>query len=296
MPDVIYTDDLRKILSDKSLDIILVTTPNRTHYAIAKQLLEDGFNVLVDKPFSLYVDEAEKLIKIAEKKGLFIQPYQNRRFDSDFLTAQKVIRDGVLGDLIEVEFHFDYYRPQVPRGLSLKRENSFIYSHGCHTIDQILSFFGIPRKVHYDMRQLNGKNKMNDYYDIDMDYGEFKVSAKASYYRVNSRPAIIVTGKNGQFVKKGHDKQEAHLKLGYMPGQPDFGVDDPSEYGMVSFYDEKGNYHRETVKSCRGDYADFYRQIYGMLTGPSNPPVSKEEILVQMAILEDGYQALVNRG
>src|SRR5699024_8906268 len=131
-----------------------------------------------------------------KEKGLFIQAYQNRRFDSDFLTVQKVIESGKLGDLLELEMHFDYYRPEVPEQFEaadgkLQPIDTFLYAHGTHTVDQVLSYFGNPNDIHYDVRQILGENKMNDYFDLDFYYDEpFKVSIKSSYFRLNKRPSF----------------------------------------------------------------------------------------------------------
>ena len=109
-----YTDRIDDIWEDDELDLVVITTPSEYHYASAKEALQHGKNVLVDKPFAQTSKEAKELFALAKEKGLFIQAYQNRRFDSDFLTVQKVIESGKLGELLELEMHFDYYRPQVP--------------------------------------------------------------------------------------------------------------------------------------------------------------------------------------
>ncbi|MBS2905238.1 NAD(P)-dependent oxidoreductase, partial [Klebsiella pneumoniae] len=91
---------------------------------------------------------------------------------SDFLTVQNVIESGKLGDLLELEMHFDYYRPYVPENTNeFKPEMSYLYGHGCHTLDQVISYFGKPDHINYDVRQLLGKGRMNDYFDLDLYYG-----------------------------------------------------------------------------------------------------------------------------
>src|SRR5699024_7511381 len=155
-----YTTDVNEIYDDADLDLVVVSTPPQFHYQYAKDLLEHGQNVLVEKPFTQTVEQAEELFALAKQKGLFLQCYQNRRYDSDFLTVQKVIKSGVLGDLTELEMHFDYFRPEVPQAVhEFSRADSFVYSHACHTLDQVISLFGKPDDVHYDVRQLLGTGR-----------------------------------------------------------------------------------------------------------------------------------------
>ena len=193
-----YTTDVNEIYQDADLDLVVVSTPPQFHYQYAKELLEHGQNVLVEKPFTQTVEQAEELFALAKEKGLFLQCYQNRRYDSDFLTVQKVIESGVLGDLTELEMHFDYFRPEVPQAVhEFSRADSFVYSHACHTLDQVISLFGKPDDVHYDVRQLLGSGRMNDYFDIDLYYGGLKVAVKSSYFRIKARPSFVVYGQKG---------------------------------------------------------------------------------------------------
>lgn len=294
-----YTDDLDALLNDPEIQMICVCTPLSSHYELAKTVLEHGKNCLVEKPFTITYAQAEELFVLAKKKGLLVQCYQNRRYDSDFLTTQKVIQSGVLGDLLEVEMNFDYYRPEVP--LSMKEIDfnrsfvgraSFLYGHGCHTLDQALSFFGKPERIHYDVRRLLGEGRMNDYFDVDLYYGALKVSVRSSYFRIKRRPSFAVYGTKGCFIKQEIDRQEAHLKLFYMPNHPDFGLDQPQHFGTLTYYDEAGQYHEEKVPSCKGDYGRVYDGLYEALIHGEEKEVKDEQTLYLMQMLEDGLKAL----
>src|SRR5699024_2629557 len=169
-------------------------------YSFAKEALEKGKNVLVDKPFAEMSQEAKELFALAEEKGLFIQAYQNRRFDSDFLTLQQVIESGKLGDLLELEMHFDYYRAEVPKS-DFSIIDSFLYAHGTHTVDQVLSYFGEPKDIHYDVLQMLGEGYMNEYFDVDFyDESSVKVSIKSSYLRVTKRRSFELYEKEEPFI------------------------------------------------------------------------------------------------
>src|SRR5699024_1309743 len=282
-----------EIYDDADLDLVVVSTPPQFHYQYAKDLLEHGQNVLVEKPFTQTVEQAEELFALAKQKGLFLQCYQNRRYDSDFLTVQKVIKSGVLGDLTELEMHFDYFRPEVPQAVhEFSRADSFVYSHACHTLDQVISLFGKPDDVHYDVRQLLGTGRMNDYFDIDLYYGGLKVSVKSSYFRIKPRPSFVVYGQKGMFVKETKDRQEEHLKMFYMPEHADFGVDRPEHYGTLTYVDEQGQYHEEKVPSEVGDYSRVYEDIYATLTEGQEKTVKDEETILQLKMLEEAISQI----
>nr|WP_318383762.1 Gfo/Idh/MocA family oxidoreductase [uncultured Enterobacter sp.] len=293
LPGVEYTDNLQALLNDPQIQLVVISIPSALHYSLAKKTLLAGKNCVVEKPFTETSAEAQELFALAREKGLMIQCYQNRRFDSDFLTTQKVIESGVLGDLLELEMHYDYFRPEVPESThQFSQINSYLFGHGCHTLDQVISCFGTPDRVNYDVRQLLGAGRMNDYFDIDLYYQTLKVSVKSSFFRVKDRPSFVIYGKKGMFVKHKKDKQEEHLKLFYMPGNADFGLDAPEDYGVLTWIDDSGVFHEEKVISQRGDYARYYDALYDTLIHGKPKLVKDEETLLQIKLLEEGIQHL----
>ena len=290
---VIYTDDLQKLLGDPEIQVIIVTTPMSSHYEYAKKVLQAGKNCVVEKPFTSTVKEAEELFALAKEKGLMLQGYQNRRFDSDFLTAKKIAESGVLGSLFEVEMHFDYYRPEVPEKVTeYSKDTSFLYSHACHTLDQVISWMGEPDRVYFDVRQLLGSGRMNDYFDLDLYYGVTKISVKSSYFRVKERPSFVLYGSRGMFVKQTKDRQEEHLKLFYMPEHGDFGEDRPEDYGVLTWYDGDGVFHEEKVVTEKGGYEKYYEALYETVINGAAPCVKPEETLLVMRYLEEGTKEM----
>lgn len=288
-----YTTDLDQLLNDPDIELVVVTTPLGNHYESAKKALLAGKNVLLEKPFTRTLAEAEELFAIAREKGLMLQGYHNRRFDADFLTTQKVIESGKLGKLQELEMHFDYFRPEVPESVSeFSVDTSFLYNHGCHTLDQVISYFGKPDKVDFDLRQLLGDNRMNDYFDVDLTYGDVKISVKSSYFRLKERPSFVAYGDKGAFIKETKDRQEEDLKKFYLPDHADFGLDRPQDYGVLS-YMEDGQYHEEKVVSEVGDYSLFYEALYDTLANGEEPLVKEEQTLLLMSLLEEGIKSLV---
>ncbi|AVK63509.1 NAD(P)-dependent oxidoreductase [Lactobacillus sp. CBA3606] len=290
-----YTTDLNDIYGDPEIQLVVVATPSQSHYAMAKDVLMHGKNALVEKPFTETSAEARALFALAKQKNLLIQCYQNRRYDSDFLTVQKVIESGRLGDLLEVEMHFDYFRPEVPASIThFSVGTSYLYGHACHTLDQVISYFGRPDKVHYDVRQLLGTDRMNDYFDLDLYYGTLKVSVKSSYFRIKPRPSFVVYGKQGMFLKAGKDRQETDLKHFYLPDHPDFGLDQPADYGTLTYMDDAAQYHEEKVVSAVGDYSRVYAGLYEAIINGQPKTVKDEETILQIELLEGGIQAMQN--
>lgn len=283
-----YVSELEELLGDPEINMVCVCT-SAMHYEFAKMVLEAGKHCLVEKPFTDTYAQAKELFDLAEAKGLLVQAYQNRRFDSDFLTTQKVIESGVLGDLLEMEMHFDYYRPEIPEVMTFDKYRSYLYGHACHTLDQVIGYFGKPDSVHYDVRQLLGEGRMNDYFDLDLYYGVLKVSVKSSYFRVKERPSFVVYGKKGCFEKAIKDRQEEHLKQFYMPDEhDDFGMDLPEHYGTLIYYDAEGVRHEKKVPSVRGDYARIYDGLYESIVNHKEKVVKDWQTLLQMEMLEKG--------
>lgn len=287
-----YTSNIDDIMNDNEIKLIVVCTNQKFHYEYAKMALDHGKNVLVEKPFMMTKAEAEDIFAYAKKKGLLVECYQNRRYDSDFLTFKNVIESGKLGDLLEVEMHFDYYRPEVSENSTeCNIQEGFLYGHGSHTLDQAISYFGIPDDIRYDVRCLLGENKAIDYFDLDLFYGNLKVSIKSSYFRVKRRPSFVAYGKNGMFIKETPDRQEEHLKLFYMPINDDFGKDDLQHYGTLTYMKE-GQIREEKVQTISGDYGRVYDAIYESIINGKEAVVKSEETLAVMDILEKGsYKA-----
>ncbi len=171
-------------------------------------------------------------------------------------------------------------------------QTAYLYGHACHTVDQVLSYFGEPDDIRYDVRQLLGKGRMNDYFDLDFFYGNMKISIKSSYFRIKERPSFVVYGKKGMFVKQTKDRQEEHLKMFYMPDHEDFGIDLPEHYGVLTYIDEQGDYHEEKVISEVGDYSRVYEGIYETLVNGAEKVIKDEETILQMKILEEGIKGI----
>jgi len=281
-----FTSELDDILNDPQVKLVVVCTHADSHFDYAKQALEAGKNVLVEKPFTPTLSQAKELFALAKSKGLTISPYQNRRFDSCFLTTKKVIESGKLGQIVEIESHFDNYRP-VDGGKPGLPQDGVFYGLGVHTMDQIISLFGRPQQVSYDIRHLRNKANPDDTFEAQLFYGDLKAIVKSSHLVKLEYPKFIVHGHKGSFIKYGIDQQETSLKANIMPGEPGFGAD--SSVGILEYVDDAGNTVREEVAVETGDYGRVYDALYQTLANGSENFVSESDALTNMEVLERGF-------
>lgn len=281
-----FTSELDDILNDPQVKLVVVCTHADSHYDYAKRALEAGKNVLVEKPFTPTLAEAKELFALAKSKGLTISPYQNRRFDSCFLTTKKVIESGKLGTIVEIESHFDNYRP-VDGGKPGLPQDGVFYGLGVHTMDQIISLFGRPQQVAYDIRHLRNKANPDDTFEAQLFYGDLKAIVKSSHLVKLEYPKFIVHGHKGSFIKYGIDQQETSLKANIMPGEPGFGAD--SSVGILEYVDDEGNTVREEIAVETGDYGRVYDALYQTLVNGQDNFVNESDALTNMEILERGF-------
>ncbi|MDO4537918.1 MAG: Gfo/Idh/MocA family oxidoreductase [Coriobacteriales bacterium] len=293
IPGVEYTCDIDVLLSDPDIDVIEVSTPIATHYELTKTALEAGKHVVCDKAFSETVAEAEELFALAEAKGVTVQCYQNRRFDSDYLTARKVMESGKLGRVFEIVTHYDYWREvffQMTHEAPFRRADGIVYGHSCHCVDQLIDWLGIPDRWNAEARQLGGDGHPDVYFDFDLYYDELgiKATAAANYLSAIQRPSFEIYGERGTFIKVEKDQQERDLKKFYLPaGHDDFGLDTPEQWGFLRYYDEDGTMHQEYVETVRSCYSAFFEALYETVAHGAPQLVKPEETITQIRILED---------
>ncbi|MDU1522698.1 MAG: oxidoreductase, partial [Actinomyces sp.] len=252
-------DSYEELVACDDVDAVYVSTIHPYHARCALMALRAGKPVLVEKPFTPTIVEAKELFALAKSKGLTVTPYQNRRFDSCFLTAKKAIESGKLGEIVEIESHFDYYRPVAETQPGLPQDGSF-YGLGVHTMDQIISLFGRPDHVAYDIRSLRNKANPDDTFEAQLFYGDLKAIVKTSHLVKIDYPKFIVHGKKGSFIKYGIDQQETSLKANIMPGEPGFAADD--SVGVLEYVNDEGLTVREELKPETGDYGRVYDALY----------------------------------
>jgi scyllo-inositol 2-dehydrogenase (NADP+) len=270
---------LEAMLADDLLELVIINTPNYTHYEYAKKSLEAGKHVIVEKPFTIDVQQALDLIGIAKKQNKVLSVYQNRRYDSDYKTIKKVLSENLLGELVEVEMHFDRYREE----LSPKEHKEtpgpgagILYDLGSHLIDQALQLFGKPEKIFADIRIIRPQSKVDDYFELLLYYPKLRVRLKASYIVREALPGYILHGLKGSFIKPKTDVQETLLKEGVIPGKKDWGTEPETEKGLLHT-DIKGKEVIEFITSEQGNYNDYYQAMYEAIRNNQPVPVTAEE-------------------
>lgn len=282
-----FTSDLDEVLNDPQVKLVVVCTHADSHFDYAKRALEAGKNVLVEKPFTPTLAEAKELFELAKAKGLTVTPYQNRRFDSCFLTMKKAIESGKLGDIVEIESHFDMYRPAAETKPGLPADGAF-YGLGVHTMDQIISLFGRPDHVAYDIRSVRNKANPDDTFEAQLFYGDMKAIVKTSHLVKIDYPKFLVHGTKGSFIKYGIDQQETSLKAYIMPGEPGFAAD--SSVGVLEYVNDVGETVREELKPEAGDYGRVYDALYETIVNGKPNYVREIEALTNLEILERGFE------
>jgi predicted dehydrogenase len=298
-PHAITVDSIEKLLSVGDLELVVVNTPDVTHYEFARQALEAGKHVIVEKPFTITVAEGEHLIRLAKDKGLMLCVFQNRRWDADFLTVKEIIETGKLGKLVEFESVYARYRNEVPVKTWKELEGSSLtYNLGSHLIDQCLTLFGKPEAVFADISKLRDHTLIDDYFNIHL-YGcelfpDVKITLKASYLMRETEPRFVLHGTLGSYVKRGFDKQEELLKAGAVPNTPDWGVETEEEWGEINT-EINGKVLKGKYPSQRGNYLYFYESVYQHLRHAQSLPTAAENVLPSVCIIEAAFESAKKR-
>ena len=284
---------LEDMLADSSVELVIVNTPNNTHYEYAKKALNAGKHVVIEKPFTVTVKEGDELIELAKKQNKKLSAYQNRRYDSDYKTIKKVIQQNLLGDLVEVEMHFDRFKevisPKVHKEIPGPGTGS-LYDLGSHLIDQALQLFGMPEKIFADIQCVRPVSQVDDYFELLLYYKKLRVRLKSSYTVREALPGYVFHGLKGSFIKPKTDVQEEMLQAGNTPGSSDWGTEPESQKGLLHT-EKDGEIIRKYIQSEQGNYNEFYDGIYEAIRNNKPLPVNPEESVNVIKIIEAAYKS-----
>ncbi len=279
------------ILSD--VEVVIINTPDKMHYPMAKEALLAGKNVVIEKPFASTVEEGKELINIAQKQRKILTVYQNRRLDNGFRTIQKIIKEKYLGEIVEFESRFDRYKDHIAEG-SWKEDASntysLLYNLGPHLVDQAVVLFGAPLAVTARLTEVRPGSKTNDYFHLRLDYPHLTALLRASYLAREAAFTLAIHGSNGSYIKYGVDPQEEKLKQGSLPGGPYWGKEDSSHWGILNVT-LRGIPYREPIESLPGCYPEFYKNLYKAITQGEELMVKPEESLTVIRILEAAIES-----
>jgi predicted dehydrogenase len=292
-PDVKTYRNLDDLLRDEDVELVIVNTPNYTHYEFAKKALQAGKHVIVEKPFVVKVEEGEELIAIAKEKSLLLSVYQNRRFDSDYKTIKRIVEEDLIGEIVEAEFHFDRYKVE----LSPKQHKETpgpgtgaLYDLGSHLIDQALQLFGPPQAVFGDIRIVRTASQVDDYFEVLLYYPNLRVRLHSSYLVREPLPGYILHGSKGSFIKERTNIQEEALDKGLLPTGDTWGIEPDSQKGFLHT-EKNGQIIREHITSERGDYKDYFTAIYHAIRENGTNPVLPEDALAVIQVVVSAFQS-----
>jgi len=283
IPDVDVVSDPKALATHPDIDLVVVASPNETHASLAEAAMRSGKNVVVDKPFTITVEQARHLGAVATKNDALLSVFQNRRWDSDFLTIQDVIRRGLVGRIVLFESRIDRFRPDVrDRWREIPGPGAgLLYDLGPHLIDQTLLLFGIPDSVQATTAKQRRGAKTDDYFHLVLRYGEMVATLGAGSLVSGGSARFAVHGEKTSIVKQKPDIQEDQLKAGVLPGAKEWGLD-PDDAVMY----EGASGETRPIRSARGDQRGYYVALREALLGRARNPVTPEQGATVMAIIE----------
>lgn len=292
-PQATIVRSFEELIADPDLELIVVNTPNALHLDMARRALEAGKHVIVEKPMTVTAAEAQTLIDLARSRNLMLSVFQNRRWDGDFQTLQRVVQNGLLGQIVEFEGHYDRFRNYIEAN-TWKEESGpgagILYNLGSHMIDQALALFGKPEAVSGEVGIQRPGGQVDDFYHLTLHYPSLRVVLKSSYLVREAGPRYILHGTQGSFLKYGLDPQEEALKAAHLPTGPNWGAEQSDTWGTLNT--EVGGLHFSgRIETIAGNYPYFYQNIYQVIREGKDLAVKPEESMLGLAIIEAAIQS-----
>jgi scyllo-inositol 2-dehydrogenase (NADP+) len=293
-PGVQVVRSLEELLAIKDIRLVVIATPNESHFPLAQQCLASGRDVLVDKPFTPTLAEAQTLVALAKKQNRLLTVYQNRRYDGDFQTVLQLIKSGELGRIVGFEANYDRFRPQLKRGAWREANQpgaGIFFDIGPHLIDYALTLFGMPDAVTADIRIQREGALVDDTFDIAFHYKNgLRANLRSCILAAAPRPHLIVHGTRGSFVKQTADPQELNLRHGKIPAKGPWGAEPEENWGVLTLPEGDG-FTQRRVPSVDCDYRVFYANLRDALLGKAQLFVTPEWALDVMQLLELSRQS-----
>jgi predicted dehydrogenase len=287
-PWVEVVPDAAALLQDEDIKLVVIATPNISHFDLARQSLQANKHVVVEKPFTTTSRQAQELIELARRQNRVISVNHNRRWDGDFQTVKKLLEGKLLGRLVEYESHFNRFR-NYPRPNAWREEDEagsgILFDLGSHLIDQAQVLFGVPQMITADLRTQRDFAKTNDNFELILHYDDLKVTLKAGMLVREQSPRFILHGTEGSFVKHGFDPQEEALKCGCTPLDSNWGNEPKEQWGTL-ITQVGGLELAGQVKTIAGCYQSFYQNIVDVIDGRAELAVKPEEARTTIRIIE----------
>jgi scyllo-inositol 2-dehydrogenase (NADP+) len=268
------------------VDLVVISTPNRTHGSLAHAALEAGRAVVVDKPLAPTAREARAIVDDAARRKLFLTVYQNRRWDGDFLTLRRLLAEERLGQVYRFESRLERWRPTPKPGWrersAPEEAGGLLYDLGSHLIDQALVLFGPVADVYAELdRRRAGVTVDDDTFVALRHVSGVRSHLWTTMLAAQEAPRFRVLGSTGAFTKSGTDPQEAALRAGERPLRSDWGVEPRSQWGALGIGGET-----VAVPTDRGSYAAFYEAVVRSLREGAPAPVDPANAVATLEIIE----------
>jgi len=293
-PGVTIHHSIESLLADQTIDLITVCTPNPTHHAVARQCLQAGRHVVVDKPLTATSADAKDLVLLARQRGRHLFAFQNRRWDGDYLTVRQVLASGALGRLVTCEIHYNRYRPTLRPNTWKENPDGagILLDLGSHVLDQALTLFGRPESVTGEVSTDRDLSAIDDAFFLTLHYPKsgphkgLRVRVAATWLAADDSPRYLLRGTQGSFKKFGLDAQEAALIAGRRP--PLVGeinaepwLPNPEEtWGTLTTSipnTDPMQCSTSRVPTLPGDYRDFYAAVRDAVLSRPNAAVTGVE-------------------
>jgi predicted dehydrogenase len=282
-PDTEFVRTVEELLA-RPVDLVVVATPNTSHYQIAKQCLLAGRHVVIDKPFATTLADAEELVELAKAKQRVLSVYHNRRFVGDFVTLKKILSDGALGRIAVFESHFDRFRPEL-KARAWREEalpgSGVWFDLGAHLLDQALMLFGIPQAISADVRIERDGAAVDDAFDVTLHYPGIRAVLRATMLAASPGPTFVVHGTRGSYIKHGLDPQEEALKAGHTPDEPNWDMEPPEMFGKL--VTPEGS---RTIPTISSSFTKYYGNVRDAISKREPLAVTPEQALDVMRGLE----------
>ena len=296
-PGVSIERTMEALLARPDLDLIVISTPPSTHFELARQALEANKHVVLDKPFVATSDQARLLIELARARNRVLSVYQNRRWDGDFLTLQKLIAEGELGRLVSLDTRFERFHPGVrPKQWQEKGApgNGLLHDLGSHLIDQVLVQFGTPEAIFADVQYARDITDINDDFMIYFFYPRLRVLARATLLARAPGPRFVLHGTLGSYVKYGVDPQEQAMKDGVGLGDPHWGEEPEANWGKLTTTQD-GKAVERPVPTVPGDYRKYYENVRDAILGLAPLAVRPEQGWRTIRLIEMALESSAQR-
>lgn len=289
-PAAAVLNSTEALLSRADIDLVAVATPNHLHADQVTAALNAGKHVVVDKPLSVTALQGRSLVQLAAANGLRLAVFQNRRWDSDFLTVGKLIEEGRLGAINAFHARWDRFRPVVADRWRERAEPGagMLYDLGSHLIDQVLCLFGRPDWIQADVFTQRRGGETDDGFEILMAKDALRITLGVSSITADGGWRYRVHGSRGSFLKAGLDLQEPQLRAGMQADAPEFGFEPSEQWGKLVLGADGS---KQTVASERGRWTEFYAGVRASIERGEAVPVTAEEACATLEIIEAAFKS-----